>query len=69
VAVQTGDWIVADRDGVVVVPASQLDAIIDAGQAREAKEAGFFDSLRSGSTTVELLGLDASLVTVADEAN
>ncbi len=63
VEVRTGDWIVGDRDGVVVIRAAELDAVIDAGQAREAKEAGFFEALRGGSTTVELLGLDASLVT------
>ena len=32
------------------------------GSDREAKEAGFFEALKAGSTTVELLGLDASLV-------
>ena len=36
--------------------------VLAAGRAREAKEAGFFEALRAGSTTVELLGLDASLV-------
>ena len=66
VAVVTGDWIVADRDGVVVVPSASLDAVMDAGEAREAKESGFFDALRGGATTVELLGLDASLVSIVD---
>ena len=37
--------------------------VLAAGQAREAKEAGFFDALRKGTTTVELLGLDTSPVT------
>ena len=32
------------------------------GRGRESKEAGFFEALKSGSTTVELLGLDAALV-------
>ena len=36
--------------------------MIAAGRGREAKEAGFFEALRSGSTTVELLDLDASLI-------
>ena len=39
-----------------------VDEVVAAGRAREAKEAGFFEALRSGSTTVELLDLDASLV-------
>ena len=62
VEVALGDWVVADVDGVTFVPADSLDAVLDAGRAREAKEAGFFDALRSGSTTIELLSLDASLV-------
>ena len=36
--------------------------MLAAGRAREAKEAGFFEALRAGTTTVELLGLDASLI-------
>jgi 4-hydroxy-4-methyl-2-oxoglutarate aldolase len=62
VPVGTGDWVVGDVDGVVVVPAAGLEATIAAGRQREAKEAGYFDALRQGSTTVELLDLDASLV-------
>ena len=63
VLVSAGDWVVADVDGVTFVPAGTLDDVLAAGRAREAKEAGFFEALRAGSTTVELLGLDASLVT------
>lgn len=60
--VAAGDWVVADVDGVTFVPRGAVDDVLAAGRAREAKEADFFESLRSGSTTVELLGLDASLV-------
>ncbi len=63
VLVHEGDWIVADADGVAVVPVKALDDVLAAGRAREAKEAGFFDALRRGQTTVELLGLDTSPVT------
>jgi len=63
VLVREGDWIVADADGVTVVPVNALDDVLAAGRAREAKEAGFFDALRKGTTTVELLGLDTSPVT------
>ena len=62
VLVSAGDWVVADRDGVTFVEGGALEAVVTAGRAREAKEAGFFEALRSGSTTVELLGLDASLI-------
>jgi 4-hydroxy-4-methyl-2-oxoglutarate aldolase len=62
VEVAAGDWVVADVDGVTFVPAAALDDVIAAGRNREEKEAGFFEALRSGSTTVELLDLDASLI-------
>jgi 4-hydroxy-4-methyl-2-oxoglutarate aldolase len=64
VPVARGDWVVGDVDGVTVVPAAALDAVRQAGKARESKEAGFFAALRAGSTTVELLDLDAALITV-----
>jgi 4-hydroxy-4-methyl-2-oxoglutarate aldolase len=62
VRVSVGDWVVADIDGVAFVPGDVIDDVLAAGRDREAKEAGFFEALRSGSTTVQLLGLDASLV-------
>ena len=62
VLVEAGDWIVGDVDGVVVVPGAQLDQVAAAGRARTEKEAGFFEVLRSGGTTLELLGLDRSLI-------
>jgi 4-hydroxy-4-methyl-2-oxoglutarate aldolase len=62
VAVEPGDWIVADVDGVVVLPGAELDAVLTAGAARTAKEAALFDVLRAGGSTVEEFGLDASLV-------
>lgn len=62
VEVSTGDWVVADVDGVAFVPSATLDDVLAAGSDREAKEAGFFDALKAGSTTVGLLGLDASLI-------
>lgn len=58
VDVHTGDWVVGDADGVVVIPAARLDDVIAAGEARAAKEQGLFKALREGATTIELLGLD-----------
>jgi 4-hydroxy-4-methyl-2-oxoglutarate aldolase len=62
VRVSWGDWVVGDVDGVVVVPGAALEATMAAGQKRAAGEAGYFGALRQGATTLELLGLDASLV-------
>jgi 4-hydroxy-4-methyl-2-oxoglutarate aldolase len=64
VRVEAGDVIVADGDGVTVVPGAQLAEVLAAGGAREAKEAAMFVQLEAGATTLELLGLDASPVRV-----
>jgi len=65
VLVSPGDWVVGDADGVTFVPGESLADVLAAGRAREAKEAGFFEALRAGATTVELLGLDAASVSEA----
>jgi 4-hydroxy-4-methyl-2-oxoglutarate aldolase len=61
--VATGDWVVGDRDGVVVIPAGVLDQVLAAGAARAAAEATLFAQLRQGATTIELLSIDPSPVT------
>jgi 4-hydroxy-4-methyl-2-oxoglutarate aldolase len=63
VEVHRGDWIVGDADGVTVVGAGDLSAVLAAGRARAVKEEGFFAALRSGTTTMKLLDLDGSPVT------
>jgi 4-hydroxy-4-methyl-2-oxoglutarate aldolase len=62
VEVRAGDWVVADRDGVVIVPGGSAADVVAAASARDAKEADMFTALRGGSTTVELLGLDTSII-------
>lgn len=58
VEVNSGDWVVGDGDGVVVVPGAALDDVLAAGRSRAEKEIGYFAALRDGATTLELLGLD-----------
>jgi 4-hydroxy-4-methyl-2-oxoglutarate aldolase len=67
VVVSAGDWVVADVDGITFVPAGAVDEVLAAGRAREAKEAGFFEALRAGRTTIELLGLDASRISARED--
>jgi 4-hydroxy-4-methyl-2-oxoglutarate aldolase len=62
VEVEPGDWMVGDADGVTVVPANRLEAVLTAGRARASKEEGFFAALRGGQTTIDLLGLDPSKI-------
>jgi 4-hydroxy-4-methyl-2-oxoglutarate aldolase len=62
VTLRSGDWLVGDTDGIVVIGPEVLDDVIAAARAREAKELGMFDRLKAGATTVELLGLDISSI-------
>ncbi len=50
------------RRGLRSCRSASVDDVLAAGHDRETKEAGFFEALKAGSTTVALLGLDASLV-------
>jgi 4-hydroxy-4-methyl-2-oxoglutarate aldolase len=58
VEVAAGDWIVGDADGVTVVPHAHLDDVLGAGRTRAEKEEHFFQELRAGRTTLQLLSLD-----------
>jgi 4-hydroxy-4-methyl-2-oxoglutarate aldolase len=60
VDVEPGDWVVGDADGVVVVPRATLQDVLAAGRARAERELGYFESLRGGATTLELLDLDTA---------
>jgi 4-hydroxy-4-methyl-2-oxoglutarate aldolase len=55
-AVARGDVVVADRDGVVVLPAARFDDVLAAGRARQQKEAAFLDRIRDGELTLDLYG-------------
>ena len=60
--VSPGDWVVGDADGVTVVTGRDVEAVLVAAWSRANKETAMFDRLRQGSTTLELLGLDARSV-------
>jgi 4-hydroxy-4-methyl-2-oxoglutarate aldolase len=55
--VTAGDLVVADDDGVLVIPAARVGETLSQGQARADKEAKMMDALREGSSTLELMGL------------
>lgn len=57
VSLSPGDIIVADRDGVVVIPQSEAADAFSRAVARTAAEAAIRDGLARGHSTVELLGL------------
>jgi len=61
VAIDPGDVIVGDQDGVVVVKRHEVDAVLRKSRQREEKEAQFRQQIRDGATTVNLLGLEETL--------
>lgn len=54
--VRKGDVIVADADGIVSIPAAELERIHTAGLAREFAETGYFERLRAGESTMQIYG-------------
>lgn len=60
--VLTGDLVVADADGVVIVQAAHVHDALDAADARVAKEEEFMERLRGGETTVDLLDLPRNTI-------
>lgn len=55
--VAAGDLVVADDDGIVIIPQAEVERTLDEGQARFDKEARMMEALRAGRTTLELMGL------------
>jgi 4-hydroxy-4-methyl-2-oxoglutarate aldolase len=49
--------VVADADGVIVVPMAEVATALSAAEARASREAQAMDRLRAGETTLQILGL------------
>jgi 4-hydroxy-4-methyl-2-oxoglutarate aldolase len=59
--VRPGDVIIADADGVCVVPREKAPEVVKAGQARLEKEAKNRERLRAGELGLDMYGLRAKL--------
>lgn len=57
-----GDVVVADDDGVVMVPRQHAARVLDAAHKRIAKEETMRDALKQGGNTLDLLGLRDKVV-------
>lgn len=57
VPVAAGDFVVADDDGVIILPAAEAARVLEAGEARAAKEAEMMKQIEGGARTLDLLGL------------
>jgi 4-hydroxy-4-methyl-2-oxoglutarate aldolase len=58
VAVSPDDLIVADESGIVVIRPNEAESVLAKAQERARKEAILLRELRTGRTTMELLGLN-----------
>lgn len=63
VAIEPGDFVSADDDGVVVVRKARLAEVARASAEREAKEAQIMAALRAGGDILELSGMRRVLET------
>ncbi|MGK3647892.1 4-carboxy-4-hydroxy-2-oxoadipate aldolase/oxaloacetate decarboxylase [Pseudarthrobacter enclensis] len=57
VAVEPGDILVGDADGLVRVAAADIDTALTSSEHRELKEEQMRSRIREGATTLDLLGL------------
>ena len=56
VVVNPGDWVFADDDGVVVVPLANVETVLAAAEAADAKERTFVERIKAGEPTIDILG-------------
>lgn len=61
VVIHPGDIVVADRDGIAIVPAARVAAVLAAAIDRERKERSMRDAIAQGETTADLLNLMPTL--------
>lgn len=57
VQIATGDLVVGDRDGIVVVPQASVGETLEAARAKDAQEEDWVRQIKDGALTVDLLGL------------
>jgi 4-hydroxy-4-methyl-2-oxoglutarate aldolase len=56
VSISPGDLVLADDDGVVVIPAGRVEQILRAATERENREADVMRRLNNGELTLDILG-------------
>jgi 4-hydroxy-4-methyl-2-oxoglutarate aldolase len=55
--IHTGDAVLGDRDGVVIIAAAELAGVASAARTRVSTEREILARLRRGETTLAVLGL------------
>ena len=60
--ISRGDIVVADRDGVAVIPAGRFPEVLESARARAVKEAQYMERIRGGELTMDLYSLRSPAV-------
>lgn len=55
--IQPGDVVKADEDGIVVIPQSRIEEVIESAKSREIMEVGKKKAYRAGNTVIEVNNL------------
>lgn len=58
IAVDHGDFVIADSTGIVFVPSARIDEVIDAAVAIAAKEAAMAERIDAGQPVSDVMGAD-----------
>lgn len=61
VVIHPGDIVVADRDGIAIVPAERMSTVLAAALDREQKESNMREAIAQGASTADLLNLMPTL--------
>lgn len=69
VAVNTGDLIVADADGVVVVPQDRIDEVLKRAEAIDHREKELAQQVKSGGHLADILGMTPAINQAKNEEN
>jgi regulator of RNase E activity RraA len=67
VTVRSGDYVVADRSGVVFVPAADADRVVAMAERISAREAAMIDAVRNDESIVDVMH-DSRFPTVEEQA-
>ncbi|MEW9668092.1 4-carboxy-4-hydroxy-2-oxoadipate aldolase/oxaloacetate decarboxylase [Ammoniphilus sp. 3BR4] len=62
VLIMPGDLIMADADGIVVIPRADVDEVLVNAQKREDDEKHISEELKTGKTTMEIYGWKSQLI-------
>lgn len=60
VAIERGDFVYGDEDGVVVVPKARISEVVSAARARKEEELEIIQRIKSGESTLDIYRLPAS---------